>query len=94
MFAAGEHECETVREAGLDGKTNGELLAIAEFRFDVLITIDRNMRYQQNLAGRNIAILVLCGRSNDISDIAPLVPHALAALGALKSGQVIEVTLS
>lgn len=66
---------------------------MAEFRFDVLITIDRNIRYQQNLTGRNIAILVLCARSNDISDIAPLVPQALAALGTLKSGQVVEITL-
>jgi len=94
LFTAGGHECAAVTEAGFAGKTNGELLALAEFRFDVLITIDRNIRYQQNLTGRNIAILVLCARSNDISDIAPLVPQALAALGTLKSGQVVEITLS
>jgi hypothetical protein len=92
LFAAGGHECETVREAGFDGKTNGELLVLAEFLFDVLITIDRNIRYQQNLTSRDIAILVLCARSNDISDIAPLVPQALAALGTLTPGQVVEVT--
>lgn len=93
LFTAGGHACETAREAGFDGKTNGELLALAEPLFDALITIDRNIRYQQNLTGRNIAILVLCGHSNDISDIAPLVPQALAALEALKPGQIIEVTL-
>jgi predicted nuclease of predicted toxin-antitoxin system len=93
LFTASGHECETVREAGFDGRTNGELLALADPLFDALITIDRNIRYQQNLTGRNIAILVLCARSNDISDIAPLVPQCLVALGTLKPGQVIEVTL-
>jgi hypothetical protein len=58
LFAAGGHECETVREAGFDGKANGELLALAEPLFDALITIDRNIRYQQNLTHRDIAILV------------------------------------
>ncbi len=93
LFTAGGHDCETAREAGFDGKTNGELLALAEPLFDALITIDRNIRYQQNLTGRRIAILVLCAQSNDISDLVPLVPGALATLGALKPGHVIEVTL-
>lgn len=93
LFTAGGHECATVREAGFAGKTNGELLALAEFRFDVLITIDRNIRYQQNLTGRNIAILVLCARSNDISDIAPLVSQALTALRAITPSQVVDITL-
>jgi len=93
LFTAEGHACKTARESGFDGKTNGELLALAEPLFDALITIDRNIRHQQNLTGRNIAILVLCGRSNDISDIAPLVPHALATLEALNPGQVVEVTL-
>jgi hypothetical protein len=41
MFIAGGHECETVRDAGLGSKTNGELLTLAESRFDVLISIDK-----------------------------------------------------
>jgi predicted nuclease of predicted toxin-antitoxin system len=55
MFTAGGYECENVRDAGYGGATNGELLAQAESLFDVLITIDRNIRYQQNLQGRDIA---------------------------------------
>jgi predicted nuclease of predicted toxin-antitoxin system len=93
LFAAGGHACKTAREAGFDGKTNGELLALAEPLFDALITIDRNIRYQQNMAGRKIAILILCAQSNDISDITPLVPHALDTIGRLNPGQVVEVTL-
>jgi predicted nuclease of predicted toxin-antitoxin system len=45
MFVAGGHECETVRDAGFGGKTNGELLTLAESRFDVLVTIDKNIRH-------------------------------------------------
>jgi predicted nuclease of predicted toxin-antitoxin system len=91
MFANRGHECETVRDAGLSSKTNGELLTLAEGRFDVLITIDKNIRYQQNLTGRDIAILILRAHSNDISDISPLVPDALAALESIKPGQIAEV---
>jgi hypothetical protein len=67
------------------------LLAAAEFLFEVLITIDRNIRYQQNVTAREIAVLILRVPSNDISDIAPLVPRALLILEAIKPGQVLEV---
>jgi len=51
------HECRTVQEAGWAGKKNGELLSVAENVFDVLVTVDTNLRYQQNLARRKIASL-------------------------------------
>ena len=51
------HECRTVQEAGWAGKKNGELLSVAENAFDVLVTVDTNLRYQQNLARRKIASL-------------------------------------
>jgi predicted nuclease of predicted toxin-antitoxin system len=91
LFADGGHECETVRDAGFSGKENGELLALAEGRFDVFVTIDKNLRYQQNMTGRNIAILIIRPASNDLDDIRPLVPNALLALQSLKPGQVFEV---
>jgi predicted nuclease of predicted toxin-antitoxin system len=43
------HECLTIQEAGWSGKENGELLSLAETAFDVLVTLDTNLRYQQNL---------------------------------------------
>ena len=49
------HRCLTVQEAWWSGKQNGELLAAAEPEFDVLITVDTNIRYQQNMEGRSIA---------------------------------------
>jgi predicted nuclease of predicted toxin-antitoxin system len=91
LLAAGGHECETVRDAGISGKENGELLALAEEHFDVLVTIDKNIRYQQNVTGRNIAILIIRPASNDLDDIRPHVPHALLALPSLKPGQIVEV---
>ncbi len=91
-FAAYGHDCMTVREAGFGSKENGELLALAENSFDVLITIDKNIRYQQNMTGRRIAILVLRARSNDIDDIQRLVPDAITALRSILPGRVVEVS--
>jgi len=58
------HECRTVQEVGWSGKQNGELLRLAEAAFDVLVTVDTNLRFQQNLAGRRIAIVVFQSSSN------------------------------
>jgi predicted nuclease of predicted toxin-antitoxin system len=49
VLVATGHECSTVQEAGWSGKENGELLRLADANFDVLVTIDRNIRYQQIL---------------------------------------------
>jgi predicted nuclease of predicted toxin-antitoxin system len=94
LFAAEGHACQTVRDAGLAGKQNGELLAQAENDFDVLITIDQNIPHQQNMAGRRLAILIIRPVSNDIDDIRPHVPQALVALQLIKPGQVVQVGLS
>lgn len=61
------HTCSAVQDLGWGGIKNGELLQRAEAEFDLFITSDQNIRYQQNLAGRSIAILELS--TNDISRI-------------------------
>jgi predicted nuclease of predicted toxin-antitoxin system len=91
LFIAAGHDCETVREVGWEGVANGELLAQAELLFDVLITVDKNLRYQQTFKNRVISVLVLRAKSNDIKDLEPLVPSALTALQSIKPGQVLEV---
>jgi len=91
LFAEGGHECQTVGDAGFGSKENGELIAVADKNFDVLITIDKNIRHQQNIKGRNIAILIIRPASNDLDDIRPHIPQALAALETIRPGQVIEV---
>jgi len=58
------HECRTVQEAGWSGKQNGELLDLAGGAFDIFVTLDANLRYQQNLSARSIAIVILAARTN------------------------------
>lgn len=54
------HDCQTVPEAGFAGKKNGELLQLAEIAgFDVFITLDKGLEYQQNLKSRKLSIVVL-----------------------------------
>ena len=91
LLADGGHECETVRDAGFSGKENGELLALAEGHFDVLVSIDKNIRYQQNMTGRNISVLIIRPASNDLDDIRPHVPNVPVALRSLRPGQILEV---
>jgi hypothetical protein len=84
-------EWSPVRESGFGGKENGELLSLAEGKFDVLITVDKNFKHQQNITNRRIAILVIRAASNDIDDIRPHLPEMLAALQSILPGQIIEV---
>ena len=59
------HDCQTARYAGLAGLQNGELLTAAETaKFDVFLTVDQGIEYQQNLAGRSIAIIIFRTKSN------------------------------
>ena len=85
------HQVETAFERGWSRLSNGELLAAAEGRFDVLITTDQNLRHQQSLAGRKLAVLVLPTTSwprlrDRTGDIA-------AALASLKPGEYRELSL-
>jgi predicted nuclease of predicted toxin-antitoxin system len=91
LFAAGGHEVETVRDAGFSGKENGALIAMADGVFDVLVTIDKNIRYQQDITRRRLAVLIIRTASNDLDDIRPHVPEALVALQSIRPGQVVEV---
>lgn len=87
-----DHECLTVPEAGLAGKDNGELLSAAEsLNFAVFLTLDKGFEYEQNLAGRTIAVLILRAKSSQIDDLLPLVPRCLAELRSIKSGQLVRI---
>src|ERR1700675_404278 len=90
-LAAMGHESQTVRQIGLGAKKNGELLALAEGRWDVLLTSDRNIKYQQNMTGRSVSILILRAKSNRMKDLLPLMPACAEALLSINPGQVIEV---
>lgn len=90
-LAAMGHESQTVRQAGFGSKKNGELLTIAEGRWDVLLTSDRNIKYQQNMTGRKVSIVILRAKSNRTKDLSPLMPACAQALLAIQPGQVVEV---
>jgi predicted nuclease of predicted toxin-antitoxin system len=90
-LAAHGHESLTVQEAGWSGKQNGELLALAENRFDVLITVDTNLQYQQNLVEHRIAIVVIQSPSNRLEDLRPHFAACLSALATIQPGDVVFV---
>jgi hypothetical protein len=73
---------------GWASKSNGELLALAAGEFDVFLTVDRNLSYQQDVSAVDIAVLVLVARSNALDVLRPLVPLVLDALANPKRGAV------
>ncbi len=88
-----EAEALTVPERGWGGIKNGPLLRLAALEFDVLLTIDRGIEYQQNLTGIELCLIVLSAVSNDIDDLLPLVASINAALQEAAPGRVIRVAL-
>jgi hypothetical protein len=79
----------TAFELGWSGLTNGDLLREAEAGFDALITTDQNLRYQQNLAGRRLAILVL--PTTSWPEISQHEAEILAATNTLQPGEYREL---
>lgn len=77
----------TVPQMGWATIKNGELLVLAEKEFDVFITVDRNLSFQQNLNKFNIAVLVLRAQSNRLADLKPLAPKILSMLPMLTKGK-------
>lgn len=86
------HECQTARYAGLGGLENGELLEAAEkAKFDVLLTVDRGIEYQQEFEHRTIALVILRSKSIELKHLIPLVPAFLELLESIRPGQVVRI---
>src|SRR5262245_3078783 len=85
------HEVTTVAEAGWAGVKNGELLQLAAKRFDLFLTIDRNLEYQQNFASLLLAVIVVHAPSNDIAVLQPMMAAVLAAIPKTKPGTVTHI---
>ena len=85
------HEVKTVAEAGWAGVKNGALLQLAAAQFDVLLTVDRNLEYQQNFSGLTLAVIVVDAPSNDIAVLRPFMPAVLKALPKAERGVVTHV---
>lgn len=69
---APEAQAMTVAQRGWKGKRNGDLLNVAQYEFDALLTMDRGMAHQQNLADFDLAVVLLRARSNRLEDLEPL----------------------
>lgn len=80
------HFVRTVPQMGWATIKNGRLLRLAEKEFDVFVTVDRNLSFQQSLTKFNLAVAVLRARSNRIEDLRPIAPLLLRALPELKVG--------
>lgn len=82
----------TVQDMGWAGVKNGELLRRAEADFDVFVTADQQLSYQQNLSGRTLAIVVI--PTNQVRQVVQLLPAIEGAIKAVQPGALIEIPLS
>lgn len=85
------HESRTAPEMGWAGKQNGELLTLAETAFDVFLTVDRNLSFQQDLTRFKIAVVVMVAKGNRRPDLQPLIERVLAAVATVQPGQLIRI---
>ncbi len=86
------HEVKTVPQMGWATIKDGELLALAEKDFEVFVTVDRNLSFQQHLPRYSLAVIVLRARSNRLQDLRPLVPKLLEMLLTAKRGEALWVS--
>ena len=85
------HEARTVPEMGWASKRNGELLTLAESQFDLFLTVDRNLSFQQDVSRFKIAVVVMVAKGNKHADLQPLISNVIAVLSAIAPGQVVRV---
>jgi hypothetical protein len=85
------HQVETVAGRGWSGIQNGELLALAGPEFEALLTMDRRLPEQQNIARLSFGVLLIQAPSNRMRDLRPIVPGILTALPILRPGTVLSV---
>jgi hypothetical protein len=85
------HEVKSARQMGWTSIKNGELLALTAAHFDVFLTVDRNLSFQQNIPGLSIAVVVLRAKSNRLAELSALVPALLSALDSATEGAVIVI---
>ncbi len=85
------HHVSTVVERGWSGTKNGTLLALAATHFDVFLTADQNLQYQQNLAALPISVIVLVSSDSRLESLRPLIPEILSTLVSIQPRSLICV---
>ena len=86
-----EFEFHTVHDHGWSGITNGRLLTLAQAEFDVFVTVDRNLAFQQNIPKFSLAVILVYSVSNRLSDLIPLVPEIQRLIPVANRGSVTYV---
>jgi predicted nuclease of predicted toxin-antitoxin system len=87
-----DHDVKSARQMGWSAIKNGELLTLAaQHEFDVFVTTDRNLSFQQNIRELPMAVIVLQAKTNRLQDLKPLVPELLDAARSARPGTVITV---
>jgi predicted nuclease of predicted toxin-antitoxin system len=86
-----EFDVETAHHAGLDQITDGALLGAIDGTYDVLVTRDRNLTFQQKIAGRSVAVVVLRSLDQSPASFDALLPELRAAIAAPRPGTVTLV---
>lgn len=85
------HEVRTARQMGWTSIKNGELLALVAKTFDVFVTVDRNLAFQQHVAAIPVAVVVLRAKSNRLTDLRALLPELMRALNSAQPGRVMTI---
>ena len=85
------HDAFTTAYMGWKGKSNGDLLELARSGFDVFITADQSIPYQQRLTRTDVAVIVVIADSTDIEDLGPLAPRIMDALDNIRRGDIIWI---
>lgn len=86
------HEVKTARDMGWTAIKNGALLRLASGAFDVFVTTDRNLAFQQNLSTHAVAVIALHAKSNRLADLLTLLPQLLASIDNAAQGGVTDIT--
>jgi hypothetical protein len=86
------HDVRTVPEMGWAGKRNGELIELMKGQFDIFITVDQGIPYQQNLSYTEVVIVLLSAESNRFETLRPLMPKAQETLETAQAGDLIRVS--
>jgi hypothetical protein len=86
-------EVRTVADQGWVGISNGQLLSRAAAEFDVFVTVDRNLPFQQHLPNFDIAVILLRAKTNRIAELVALVPELVSVIPNAKSGVVTPIGL-
>ncbi len=83
------HEVRLAKEESWADLANGKLLSVAQDSFDVVVTNDKSIRYQQRLSDYDVALIVLRGISNKAEELVGLMPDVLRVLETIQSGEVV-----